>query len=80
MGPKMPDNAIYKLVRRLLLSSQLTTVNCEAVRRQTGIAVVRIQTPGVTGVYCLLFFYDRASMIMRTGRMAAAATEHERPL
>lgn len=25
----MPDNAIYKLVRRLLLSSQLTTVNCE---------------------------------------------------
>lgn len=50
------------------------------MRRQTGIAVVWIQTPGVTGVYCLLFFYDRASMMMRTGRMAAAATEHERPL
>lgn len=25
-------------------------------------------------------FYDRPSMIMRTGSMAAAATEHERPL
>ena len=71
MGPKMPDSATYKLC--YFLNSP------QHEGRMEEEAVWHADTWGHRGVVPV-GFYDRSSMIMRTGRTAAAATERERPL